>query len=81
MHLFGLLRLREIYESIDWPIIILLGALIPVGQALETTGAAQNIANGILYLGGGLSPTVVLATVLIGTMFYQTLLTMPRLLC
>lgn len=44
------ISLKEIYESIDWPIIILLGAIIPVSQALETTGGAQLIALNILQL-------------------------------
>jgi di/tricarboxylate transporter len=39
-----IVNLREAYESVDWPIIILLGAMIPVGAALETTGGAQLIA-------------------------------------
>jgi di/tricarboxylate transporter len=40
MVMLKLLTLSEAYESIDWPIIFLLGAMIPVGQALETTGGA-----------------------------------------
>ncbi|MCZ6605148.1 MAG: SLC13 family permease, partial [Alphaproteobacteria bacterium] len=35
-----ILPLRDLYESVDWPVIILLAALIPVGGALETTGAS-----------------------------------------
>ncbi|NMC27683.1 MAG: SLC13 family permease [Syntrophomonadaceae bacterium] len=44
------LTLREAYESVEWPIIILLGALIPVSQAFETTGSADVIAQFILGL-------------------------------
>jgi di/tricarboxylate transporter len=54
---------------VDWPIIILLGAMIPVGEALETTGGAQLIANGILQLSSQMPPVATLAVVLIGTMF------------
>jgi di/tricarboxylate transporter len=39
------ISLKEAYESIDWPIIVMLGALIPVGEALNDTGAANLIAN------------------------------------
>lgn len=46
------LTLKEVYESIDWSIIILLGAIIPVSQALEATGGAQIIANLILNISG-----------------------------
>jgi len=42
------LPLRAIYEAIDWPVIILLGALIPVAGAMETTGAASLLAGVLL---------------------------------
>ena len=73
MVLAGLLSLKEAYESIDWPVIVLLGAMIPVGQALETTSGAQIIANGLLTLARQMSPTLTLAAVLVGTMFLSDL--------
>lgn len=45
--LADIVPIREIYEAIDWPIIILLGALIPMGEALESSGGTMLIANGI----------------------------------
>jgi di/tricarboxylate transporter len=66
---WNLVPLREMYDSIDWPIIVLLGALIPVGEALETTGGAQLIADGLLSVGGQLPPVVTLIMVMVGTMF------------
>ena len=42
------LPLRAIYESIDWPVIVLLGALIPVAGAMESTGAADLVARLLL---------------------------------
>ncbi|WP_394356919.1 SLC13 family permease [Candidatus Methanocrinis natronophilus] len=65
----GLLNLREVYTSIDWPVIILLGAMIPVGRALETTGGAGLIAESILAVSGGYTPIVSLAMLLVITMF------------
>ncbi len=41
-------KLREAYRSIEWPIILLLGCLIPIGKALHTSGATELISNGIL---------------------------------
>ena len=38
------LTLREAYQTIDWPILIMLGALIPVSDALRTTGGTELIA-------------------------------------
>jgi di/tricarboxylate transporter len=51
MVLANVISVREIYASVDWPVIILLGAMIPVGEALETTGGAGLIAAQILNLG------------------------------
>jgi len=59
---------REIYESVDWPVILLLGAMIPVGEALETSGATLLIAETILDIGAGLSPVFMLAMLMVVTM-------------
>ena len=59
---------REIYESVDWPVILLLGAMIPVGEALETSGATLLIAETILGIGAGLSPVFMLAMLMVVTM-------------
>jgi di/tricarboxylate transporter len=68
MVLSGIVPLKDLYESIDWPVIVLVGAMIPVGGALETTGATALIADSILRLADGWSPIVVLAALLIVTM-------------
>lgn len=67
--LLGLVTLRESYDAIDWPIIVLLAAMIPIGGALETTGGAQLIADGLVRLSGELPPQVTLLILLVGTMF------------
>lgn len=68
-----IVNLREAYESVDWTIIILLGAMIPVGAALETTGGAQLIAGSILRVSAQLPPAAALIIVLVFTMFLSDL--------
>lgn len=68
-----IVNLREAYESVDWPIIVLLGAMIPVGTALETTGGAQLIAESILKVSAELPPAAALIIVLVVTMFLSDL--------
>ena len=68
MVLSGVLSNQEAYRAIDWPVIVLLAAMIPVGQALETTGGAELIASWMLMLGSGGDAWVVVAIVLMGTM-------------
>lgn len=65
----GVLTLHEAYESINWPIIILLGAMIPLGLAMESTGGAALIANQMLGLSQVLSPVGMLVVLLLVTMF------------
>ncbi len=43
----GALPTREAYQAIEWPILIMLGALIPVSDSLRTTGASDLIATGL----------------------------------
>lgn len=49
--LIGVLPLREGYQAIDGPVIVLLAAMLPVGEALETSGGADIIANALLRFG------------------------------
>lgn len=74
MVLTDLVPVKEIYESIDWPIIVLLGAMFPLGQALETTGGAQLIAGKLLLLSNHFSPMVTLTVVLAGTMLLSNVI-------
>ncbi len=45
-----ILPIKEVYLSIDWPVIILLAAMIPVGEAFESSGGADTVTNLILSL-------------------------------
>lgn len=63
-----LVTLKEAYESVDWPVIILIGTQIPIGEALEATGGAQLIAETILRAQNWLPPLWMLILVLIVTM-------------
>ncbi len=59
---------REIYQSVEWPVIVLLGCMIPIGTALQSTGGTTLIAGGIVDLSVGFSPAIVLALLIVVTM-------------
>ena len=61
--------LRKIYTTIDWPIIVLLAALIPVAGAMQTTGAADLLARFLVGTIAQGNPIAALAVILITTMF------------
>lgn len=69
-----LLSPNEAYKSIDWPVIVLLGALIPVGQAFETTGAAELLANKLHWFAQDASPAVTLAGLMIVTILLSNII-------
>ncbi len=60
--------LRQLYESVEWPVIVLLGSMIPIGMALEESGGTQILAQAILNLLAGSSEMVVLTVLMIFTM-------------
>ncbi len=65
---FGVVPPSEVYTSIEWPVIILLGAMIPIGAALEQSGGTSVIANGIVSLSEGYAPWAVLTILMVVTM-------------
>lgn len=74
MVLVGLLSAEDAYKSIDWSVIVLLAAMIPVGQALETSGGAELMANQMLVLGGDFSLASVLAMLLVVTLLLSNVI-------
>ncbi len=72
--LLGTLTLRDVYESIEWPIILLLGALIPIGEALQATGGTALIAGGILSLADDIPTWLMLALLMMVSMLLSDII-------
>ena len=68
MLLTGRIDPQKLYQSIDWPIVVLLGAMIPLGNALEQTGATALVANSVVSTARSFGPLVLLALIMIVTM-------------
>ncbi len=68
MVVFNVTPIRQVYKGIDWSIIIMLGALIPLGDALKRTGAAKIIGDALLSITGDASVLVILGLLLVITM-------------
>ncbi|MDJ0712373.1 MAG: SLC13 family permease [Woeseiaceae bacterium] len=66
--LLNIVPIRDVYTSVEWPVIVLLGSMIPIGGALEATGGTVLIAQGIVDISAGFSPVVVLALLIMVTM-------------
>ena len=74
MVVLNLLPVREIYDGIDWPVVVLIGALIPVGDAFDSTGTTGLIAQGILDSPLPLNPLAVLILLMAVTMALSAVL-------
>jgi len=72
--LLGLLSLKEIYAAIEWPILILIGSLIPIGEAVRHTGTTDLLAGLISGFATSLPAYGVLALVLAITMLVTPIL-------
>jgi di/tricarboxylate transporter len=72
--LSGATTVRDVYEAIDWPIVILLGALVPVGGALQMTGGTALLADGIASLATHISPIWILVLLMVATMFLSDII-------
>jgi di/tricarboxylate transporter len=75
--LIVLLRLttpREAYDAVEWPIIVMLGCLIPVGEALKETGAAGLMADGLTVIAGQLPGYLAVGLIMVVSMLITPLL-------
>ena len=72
--LFRILTPREFYDAIEWPSIIMLGSLIPLGSALQSSGGADTIANILLRASTVLSPTLMIGLLMILTLALANLI-------
>ncbi len=64
----GILPMRMVYRHIDWSIVTLLAAMIPIGGALQSSGATKLISDTILVIAGTHSPLLLIAILLFVTM-------------
>ena len=68
MVLMDVLPLRELYSSVEWPVIVLLGSMIPLGTALETSGGTDLIASGLAAMTASLPAWAALVLIMVSTM-------------
>ena len=64
----GIVPLRELYDQIEWPVVVLLGSLIPLGQALNDSGGTDLLASQLVGLTGELPIWAILAILMAVTM-------------
>ena len=66
--LLRVMPMEEAYRAVDWPVLVLLGALIPVSNAVRDTGGTDLIAGWLSHVAQGLPPVAGLALVLVAAM-------------
>ncbi len=72
--LLRLITAREAYNAVEWPIIVMLGCLIPVGEALKDTGAAKLMADGLTVLATHLPDYLAVGLIMVVSMLVTPLL-------
>jgi di/tricarboxylate transporter len=74
MILVGLVPSGDIYKSIDMSIIVLIAAMLPIGEALETTGGSRLIADALLEIGQAAPPAATVAILMAGVMLLSNVI-------
>lgn len=64
----GILSPSKVYQSVEWPVVVLIGSLIPLGTALETSGATELMAVKIVSMSEGLPGWAILTILMALTM-------------
>ncbi|WP_272006453.1 SLC13 family permease [Roseovarius sp. ZX-A-9] len=60
--------LGELYNHIEWPVVVLLGSMIPLGAALQTAGGTELIAGALIDLTAGMPAWAILTVLMVVTM-------------
>jgi di/tricarboxylate transporter len=68
MILFGILSMDQAYQAIEWKSIFLIAGMLPLGIAMNKTGAAALLGNGLIHLLGGSGAVAILAGLVIVSM-------------
>ncbi|GLO69765.1 SLC13 family permease [Phaeobacter inhibens] len=63
-----ILPLAELYDHIEWPVVVLLGSMIPLGAALDSAGGTALIAESLLMLTAGMPAWAILTVLMVVTM-------------
>ncbi|MGA9254815.1 MAG: SLC13 family permease [Roseobacter sp.] len=66
--LTGILPLADLYDHVEWPVIVLLGSMIPLGAALDDAGGTAMIAEALVGLTAGWPAWAVLTVLMVVTM-------------
>ncbi|RKT30763.1 di/tricarboxylate transporter [Roseovarius halotolerans] len=66
--LTGIVPVRDLYDQIEWPVVVLLGSLIPLGAALNSSGGTELLASQLIGLAGNLPAWAILAILMAMTM-------------
>lgn len=69
--IFGCVPISKAYKGISWISVIMIAAMIPMGIALQKTGLAQQIANGIVSALGNSNPTYLLVGIFLLTSLFS----------
>ena len=66
--LTGIIPLHQLYSHIEWPVVVLLGSMIPLGAALQSSGGTELIAGTLVNLTQGMAPWTILTILMVATM-------------
>ena len=72
--LLGCLKMEDAYSAVNWECVLLIAAMIPMGTALQVTGGAESISQGIVNTLGDFSPVFLLGGIYLLTMLFSQII-------
>ncbi len=63
----GCIRADEAYKAIEWPVVVLIFGMLAISIAMRDSGLAAMLADGLVFVGEGLSPWLMLSMVILMT--------------
>lgn len=70
----GLVPAREFYQTIEWPVVVMLAFLLPIGAAFDRVGGTALVARTIGHMTEGYSPVIALVALMVATMMLSDVL-------
>jgi di/tricarboxylate transporter len=71
---FGIVPARDFYANIEWPVVVMLACLLPIGAAFDSVGATSLVVGGIVEFTQNGAPVVALVAIMVATMMLSDVL-------
>lgn len=70
----GIVPARDFYAHVEWPVVVMLACLLPIGEAFDQVGGTALVADSIVQMTAGGAPVIALVALMVATMMLSDVL-------